>query len=385
MKRLLFLSLAVFEIAAAAEPTGKTGAFMVREWGTFTSVSGSDGTLLSGLEREEHALPLFVYSHAGFAPGNKGWNRPVTGVTVKMETPVLYFYSDAPRQVRVEVGFRGGSISQWYPERSPGEKQLPPPVGPGARPPAPVDFAKGYSESATWAIDVLAPADRSPINARRDWETREWPRARVGGANRVRGARGEVEGFVFYRGLGNFALPLTVTAAADGSVSLRNVGAETFPFVWVYEKTAAGEPARSWTGTLAGGETARVRVADTAAVDFHGALVRAGLSGAEASALIATWRESYFDRAGLRVFWIVPRSFVDAVLPLTITPTPDNVERVLVGRTEVLTPAFEAQLWRDFAADGGRRWQSDRYFAAYRERAARWPATVGVAHTGATR
>ena len=111
--------LALAFAGAAVQLTAKP--FVVHEWGTFTSVSGSDGKLLSGLELEETALPPFVHSLAGFAPNNKGWDRPVKNVTIKMETPVLYFYSDVPRAVDVSVAFRGGSISQWYPERSSGE------------------------------------------------------------------------------------------------------------------------------------------------------------------------------------------------------------------------------------------------------------------------
>ena len=75
--------------------------FTVHEWGTFTSVVGSDGRMLPGLEVEEERVPNFVHSLAGFAPANKGWDRPVRGVTVKMETPVLYFYSASPQRVRV--------------------------------------------------------------------------------------------------------------------------------------------------------------------------------------------------------------------------------------------------------------------------------------------
>ena len=96
--------------------------FIVHEWGTFTSVSGSDGRLLPGMEREEEFLPTFVHSLAGVWPATKGWSRPVANVTIKMETPVIYFYSDVARSVTVDVAFRGGSISQWYPERSSGEK-----------------------------------------------------------------------------------------------------------------------------------------------------------------------------------------------------------------------------------------------------------------------
>src|SRR6478735_876596 len=85
-------------------------AYTLHEWGTFTTVAGSDGVLLAGLEREEASLPLFSYSHFGLENGNfpqgfddltrrhgstpifafsKGLKRPVRGVTVKMETPVI--------------------------------------------------------------------------------------------------------------------------------------------------------------------------------------------------------------------------------------------------------------------------------------------------------
>lgn len=37
----------------------------------------------------------------------------------------------------------------------------------------------------------------------------------------------------------------------------------------------------------------------------------------------------------------MPRSVTDAVLPLKITPEPARIERVLVGRTEILTPEIE--------------------------------------------
>src|SRR4051812_13574708 len=86
-------------------PVSGLSELAVHEWGTFTAVHASDGTLLSGLEREEHRLPNFVRSHAGFAPSDKGWNRPVKNVTIKMETPVLYFYSERELPVQVEVGF----------------------------------------------------------------------------------------------------------------------------------------------------------------------------------------------------------------------------------------------------------------------------------------
>lgn len=39
------------------------------------------------------------------------------------------------------------------------------------------------------------------------------------------------------------------------------------------------------------------------------------------------------------LLYIAPRSAVDAIVPLTITPTPSAVARVFVGRMEIVTPA----------------------------------------------
>ena len=371
MRSLIVLAFAAAPLIAAD--------FTVHEWGTFTVVVGSTGGMLPGLEVEEAGLPAFVGSFAGFAPANKGWNRPVSGVTVKMETPVLYFYSHQPRTVRVDVGFRGGSISQWYPARTGGEELPPIPKPWEFRVLPPIDFATGYNGSASWVVDVLARDTKEKISAPRGWETPHWPRARVADANRVRGPKGEVEGFIFYRGLGNFALPLDVRAARDGTLALHNRGADALPFVWVYEKPVGGAPVRSWTGALGAGGRTTVGPLKAGEVAFHAALTEAGLMAAEASALMATWRESYFERPGLRIFWILPRAFTDAVLPIKISPAPAKLERVLVGRTEVLTPQFEAELVHGFAVEGGKQWENDRYFRAYRERARQLGGMVGVA------
>jgi len=51
-------------------------------------------------------------------------------ITQKMETPVVYSYSDQPRRVNFDVLFPGGIISQSYPA-PPGSTLQPPPVEPG--------------------------------------------------------------------------------------------------------------------------------------------------------------------------------------------------------------------------------------------------------------
>ena len=370
--KLTLLSFACASLVSGASSASAAGspAFTVHEWGTFTAVHAPDGALLPGLEREEERLPNFVHSHAGFAPANKGWSRPVANVTVKMETPVLYVYSPAPFRLHAAVDFIGGSISQWYPERVAGE--VLPPAEWGA--PAPVDFAAGFHGSAAWEVDVLAPGVAARP-AHPDWETPQWPRARVAAANALRDPDGEEEGFRFYRGVGNFALPLHLSFDAEGALRLSNTGGEPMPFVWIYDHRAQVGARFEWSGPLAAGET---RTVGLAKVDFgpdrpralRDPLIAAGLSPAEADALLATWRESYFEREGLRVFWIVPRAFTDRVLPLRLEPAPARLERVLVGRSEVLTPAFAADLERGFRADGGEQWRDHRYFLAYRALAA---------------
>ena len=60
----------------------------------------------------------------------------------------------------------------------------------------------------------------------------------------------------------------------------------------------------------------------------------------EAKAMIATWRDSWFEE-GTRVFYIVPSRMIDSVLPLQIQPAPAQVSRVFVGRMEIITPAME--------------------------------------------
>ena len=71
MNRFLATSFAsLLTLPLAAELT-------VHEWGTFTQVIASDGTVLHGLEQEEEQLPSFVYGHSGLENGG----RPQIAVT----------------------------------------------------------------------------------------------------------------------------------------------------------------------------------------------------------------------------------------------------------------------------------------------------------------
>jgi hypothetical protein len=78
-------------------------------------------------------------------------------------------------------------------------------------------------------------------------------------------------------------------------------------------------------------------------------LVSQGLFPDEAHAMVTTWSGSWFDD-GARIIYIVPRPFVDSILPLTISPVPQEITRVFVGRIELVTPATEKAVETAYAS-----------------------------------
>ena len=56
--------------------------------------------------------------------------------------------------------------------------------------------------------------------------------------------------------------------------------------------------------------------------------------------MIETWKDSWFEE-GLRVFYVLTRKSTDKILPLNVEPQPKEIVRVMVGRTEIITPEME--------------------------------------------
>lgn len=393
---------------------GPLSAYELHEWGTFTTVSGSDGVLLSGLEREEAPLPFFTHSHFGMENGNialrdgipnKGMLRPLSNVTVKMETPVIYFHSDEAFDATVKVGFNGGTISQWYPERSGGEV-MPQPPRPTEELTAAqhaerwrVDFAKSWKGSIEWKARVLSPEESKQTILFKPGETLEWVRPRVPEANVVQTPDGEKEGFLFYRGVGNFDPGLRTTVSTDDTLHLENRTGGAIPFAFIFEKTPGFTRWKTLKSGLGKGEAASfaadsftTRNVDPQKLDwarmlgaggFHeevyrdmvAGLVSTGLLESESRAMVETWWKSYFGADGLRVFWVVPEAKTAAILPLEVTPAPEKQVRVIVGRSEVLRPAKEQELLtQSRSTEQGQQtmWQGvvirDRFGSAYERR-----------------
>src|SRR2546427_7939483 len=100
---IMALQLHVFAGSQAAED------FVAHEWGTFTSVQGADGVLLEWNPFVTAELPKFVYDRNRLDNASSR-PYPYTGgvksaflALQRMETPVIYFYSDKERTVDVSV------------------------------------------------------------------------------------------------------------------------------------------------------------------------------------------------------------------------------------------------------------------------------------------
>jgi hypothetical protein len=405
MKTKLFLAVLIvaqLRISTASEPV-HTEDFVVHEWGTFTSVQGADGIPLEWNPLITTELPSFVYD---LKKPSGDPRRLFAGLITKdsfrtlqrMETPVLYFYSEAERTVDVTVKFPEGRITEWFPQaRDFGPSTMQPrallaeldtlanKAGVAGVNFSSIDTKQGISESLVrWAdvrvfpgkqhgdLQALMPGDASGSHYYAARETdADWLRvhARVNGNTKP-----EYEKFLFYRGIGNFKTPLQVTLSGDGEaqVSLRNTGGEALHHLFVLA-VRHGQGRMQYLDGLAAGADTTVKLdpntnplpvselVELISQTLRPSLVREGLYEREAAAMVKTWRDSWFEEQGLRVLYVLPRAWTDRVLPITIEPKPKQLVRVMVGRAEMITPSMEWDLMKQIArysdADGAAREQ----------------------------
>jgi len=312
---------------SAADLSLPSSNVITHEWGTFTSVAGAHGAPVSWAPLNGPAdLPCFVER---MGTQNVKW---FSGL-VRMETPVLYFYAQRPTTLSVHVDFPKGWITEWYPQAARiGKNDFPNSFEPGY----------GYRNgSIDWDSVQVLPGENLQFPGSKG--ASHYYAARETDAAPLR-IRQQQEKLIFYRGIGSFQAPLWPTYLSDGKLEIRNIGDQPIPLAIVFENRGAKlgyrmvrgisdivnveppEMTAEMTGNLA---QLRQQLAEE--------LVASGLYKKEALAMIETWHDSWFEE-GTRVFYIYPRAGVDAVLPLKITPAPDAVERVFVGRVEVLSP-----------------------------------------------
>ena len=337
---VIVLSVPVAIRARTAVSQGPASDLVVHEWGTFTSVAGPNGqaqqwTPLGG----QADLPCFVESFQNrevkvlVAPTAKPLDprtvRTQLRATVRMETPVLYFYTREATTVDVSVRFPQGLFTEWYPTAF-------------AIQPLPTErlFAANTPTNATmaWSKVALRP------DARADFPTESaashYYAARDTDAVPVE-VNGKRERFLFYRGVAGFAPPIAASLR-DGQLVVTNLGADPIPGVIVFSNDGRTMGFKAF-GTLGSEATYEMpRGASTMAAlkaELESTLVAQGLYAKEAHAMVETWRDSWFEE-GTRLFYVMPKPAVDATLPLTVTPAPAAVTRVFVGRVEVITPTM---------------------------------------------
>jgi hypothetical protein len=334
--RLLAFGLFGFSLAGwlIADEQQTAPDLTVHEWGTFTAIAGKDGRAIEwlplGLPRFPAStdLPKFVehISDVNFKLGLRG--------TIRMETPVLYFYSPRDVTVSTRVAFSKGLITEWYPHADR--------VQPGG---VLRDASLNQLQtdgSITWNNVAVSPnlAGEFP----REAESNHYYAARETSSSllRVQTSAGEQqEKFLFYRGVSASPLPLSARLTSAGKLVVKSLSGDEIPNAILFERTGEQVGYRL-TGALTDETTLDAPVlngsADSLYGDLEEILVGQGLYGDEAHAMVETWKGSWFEE-GSRLIYIVPRGFIDKILPLTIDPAPGQIMRVFVGRLEIVTPA----------------------------------------------
>lgn len=334
LPRLLAGGLLVVSLAGWTADEHTLPDLTAHEWGTFTAIAGKDGRAVEwvplGLPRYPPAadLPQFVehLNGANFKVGLRG--------TIRMETPVLYFYSPVDVTVSARVSFAKGLITEWYPHADRVE-----PAGVVTD----TDLNRAQSNgSIAWNHVIVSPNLRGEFAG--DAQTNRYYAARETASSPLRvqtGAGEQPEKFLFYRGVSASPLPISARLTSDGKLVVKSLNGDEIPNAILFERRGERVGYRL-TGAITDASTMDPPVlngsVDSLYGDLEEILVGQGLYRDEAHAMVETWKDSWFEE-GSRLIYLVPRRFIDNVLPLTIDPVPGQIVRVFVGRLEIVTPA----------------------------------------------
>jgi hypothetical protein len=348
---------------------------IVHEWGTFTSLQDEQGRELSGINTDDEPVPEFVHNLNRFLFSRpvlsslhwqyrqKGAPRSHPLVTMRLETPVIYFYPQEelqkPFPIDVSVRFRGGWLTEFYPSALPEAPRL-------------ENNSFNFGEltrdtvsSLSWETLHVGTRESGPETTEHVWLA---PR-KVGAAN-LTAESGESERYLFYRGVGRIRAPLKatldrkagqVTLSANFDEVLSSRQTAHVPPMWLVQVRhdgrcafrtldgfeVSGDPTKEHASTSYRFADSDFQEANRAKLEaaMHAALVEDGLYADEATALLNTWQKSYFASPGLRLFYLVPRVWTDHYLPLSLSQ-PAKIDRVMIGRLELISDEQRALLDR---------------------------------------
>lgn len=337
MKTLLnLMGLGCALVASAAETRDD---LVAHEWGTFTAVVGSDGVEVpwwSNRVEGPTELPAFVRQM--IVPVSKAG---MSSWLLRMETPVIYFYAKHPANLTVTVDDSRVRVTEAYPAVLPHLKNTIEPIGAASR--------------QEWRVGIQPPEStvgkQMPVVGERGahyGRAREVPEAWWVVSQSEPKA---VEKFIFYRGAGSVTMPRRVSKVVEQGVELFSsrlpmyvVEVEKGVLRWKRLDQNRGETQDrdspflvSWPSHSTDSESGADRLASALTEDLD----EAGLTPDEAKAMVQTWREAWLEETGVRVLELLPRQWVDEVLPLKITPMPAETERVFLARWELLKQETE--------------------------------------------
>lgn len=332
--------------------------YIVHEWGTFTSFSGSDGISLDFRPLVDEDLPLFVMDRRkqAFISERRDiayrTGRGPKGLVIskqRMETPVTYFYSDNERIVDVTVEFPRGLLTEFYPP----VRQF----GPEYKKDAPEPLEKSWlrwgkirllphrlAVNETGIVPFMMPV--KPDEGAHYAYARETDSVYVQLSEPAEWTTYR-EKFLFYRGVGNFDLPVTLRSAGKDRFVVTHTGKPALRYAFLVQ--VQGKDVRYLKTDQLTGESIvalpqESRNADSLAKDMIQALVSDGLYEKEARAMVKTWQASWFNEQGTRLLYSLPQNYTDDLLPLRLSPAPREVTRVMIGRLEILTPETEKRI-----------------------------------------
>ncbi len=401
----LALTSAPFTRAApndkAEEATSSPAALEVHEWGTFTVLQGSDGNIIEWYQAPAKLvdLPPFV-RRSNIVMGKSGTSFGRLD-TVRMETPVLYFYPEKEMDVTVSASFPNGRITEifppaakpilndetvWHgtllPPDSPERKKVPAATGPSGR-----HYASAREVPDAWLFRNKAlPAGNDQTNDQANdlnqltLQTVVKPSTepeqllhRIASFARPIEEQKQVEKdpdaiapidhFIFYRGAGQHKMYelRAVQGKGPDDFTLTNYGKATIPKVFAirvidghtsWMELSSLAVAKHIEGEILNQKSlsfpATSRTADEVTADLRTAMINSlraeGLTEAEATAMVNTWDNLWFTEPGTRFLAILPQQFADEMVPLKITPTPRKIDRVFVARVEIITREKEQTL-----------------------------------------
>jgi len=332
----VFFSAFLFcaSLAGNAQKVDIDSGLIAHEWGTFTAIAGETGQAVEWLPLNSPSdLPNFVehFRGTGFKVG--------LGGTIRMETPVLYFYSTHDTTVDVSVSFFHGLITEWYPRATH--------IEPSSSLENVVLFQQQSSGSILWKSVSVQPS--ASLAFPQEAQPSHYYAARDVASSPLRVATkngNENEKFLFYRGVSVASAPLSALVLPGSQIEAMNQSSGEIPKLVLFERRGEQVGFREARAVREGmilDPPVLDASLDSLLPDLEASLVSSGLYPEEAHAMLESWKDSWFEE-GSRLIYIVPNSFVEKILPLSIEPQPATIHRVFVGRMELLTPATQSAI-----------------------------------------